>query len=489
MATISDLFKSRVNEIYGKSEKIRIDTRGIINAPRGAALLTSSPDALSSLIGNQIGGALGGSADRPTDTIFPKATGFFTKPISLLAPTEALLKDAVKKGTPYFVKQSPAPRSIIAASKSSPQSFTGAAISAVNKFGSANGLKKLKDSLKKNTTAENEYGAKFGKTSLDGKTYLDKNVLFSKYYEETEINATTFLPEFDTDTNRYTKKLVERTGNKLKSWDNVVNEINEKTHFEDAAKLSESKSANKFQNQIWVTFKKYGNKEIIPFVGSVTGISEDVTPEWSNFKYLGSPFKVYRYQGVERSVKFNLKLYYNTVKERNTMMQKLNYLKSLAFPYEQISEMTYGGNPFNSNGTISASTNRSSQTPERTSQYAFSPQLFYFSVGDMYTNILSHLESISINVEDNVTWPNFQPNGMDATNSSDEILYPSVVDVALSIKIIEQNLHSVDSATKTYKYNFDGRNTPAITSIKDAAPKASQTTAADSLKGKGPVGF
>ena len=57
MPTINDLFKSQVKEIYGKSEKLRIDTRGIINAPRAAALLGSSPDALSSLIGNQIGGA------------------------------------------------------------------------------------------------------------------------------------------------------------------------------------------------------------------------------------------------------------------------------------------------------------------------------------------------------------------------------------------------------------------------------------------------
>jgi hypothetical protein len=472
MATISDLFKSRVNEIYGKSEKIRIDTRGIINAPRGAALLTSSPDALSDLIGNQFGGALGGSANRPTDTIFRKPTGFFTKPISLLAPTQALLKDAVKEGDAYFVKQSPAPPSPKSVLKSTDQTVGRVLLSSINKFGSANGLKKLKDALKKNTAAENEYGAKFSKTTLDGKTYLDKKVAFSKYYEENEINATTLLPEFDVDTNRYTKKLQERTGNKLKSWDNVISEINEKTHFEDDTKLAESKRANKFQNQIWVTFKKYGNKEIIPLVASITGISEDVTPEWSNFKYLGSPFKVYRYQGVERSVKFNLKLYYNTIKERTAMMQKLNYLKSLAFPYEQISEMTYGDN-------------------KQTSQYAFSPQLFYFSVGDMYTNVLSHLESISINVEDNVSWPNFQPNGIDATNSADEILYPSVVDVAFSIKILEQNLHSVDSTTKTYKYNFDGRNTPAITSIKDEAPKPAQQTTAqlDALRGRGPQSF
>ena len=44
---------------------------------------------------------------------------------------------------------------------------------------------------------------------------------------------------------------------------------------------------------------------------------------------------------------------------------------------------------------------------------------------------------------------------------------------------------------KTYKYNFDGRNTPAITSTKDTAPAPAQQTTAqlDALKGRGPVQF
>jgi hypothetical protein len=156
---------------------------------------------------------------------------------------------------------------------------------------------------------------------------------------------------------------------------------------------------------------------------------------------------------------------------------------------EKISEMTYGNNPFESNGTVSARSN--SQAVERTSQYAFSPQLFYFSVGDVYTNVLSLLESVSFNIEDTVSWPNFQPNGIKADKDADSILYPSVIDASLSIKIIEQGLHSIDSATKTYKYNFDGRNTPAITSIKDEAPKPAQQTTAqlNALAGRGPVQF
>jgi hypothetical protein len=169
---------------------------------------------------------------------------------------------------------------------------------------------------------------------------------------------------------------------------------------------------------------------------------------------VGSPFKIYRYQGVERSVKFNLKLYYNTITERDVIIKKINYLKSLAFPYEKISEMTYGDK-------------------KQTSQYAFSPQLFYFSVGDVYTNVLSLLESISFNIEDTVSWPNFQPNGIKADKDADSILYPSVIDASLSIKIIEQGLHSIDSATKTYKYNFDGKGMEAIQS--KPAEKAAST--------------
>ena len=53
MATLLDLFKSQKKDLYGKSENIRIESRGLINPPRGAALLASSPNALADLIGNQ----------------------------------------------------------------------------------------------------------------------------------------------------------------------------------------------------------------------------------------------------------------------------------------------------------------------------------------------------------------------------------------------------------------------------------------------------
>ena len=111
MATIKDLFKQQNTDLYGVTGKIFIESKGLINPPRGAALLLSSPNSIGDLIGNQIAGAIGGSANRPSDTIF-KDDSFLAKPISLFK-TPGALRDAIEKGQNYFVKTSPAPASVI----------------------------------------------------------------------------------------------------------------------------------------------------------------------------------------------------------------------------------------------------------------------------------------------------------------------------------------------------------------------------------------
>jgi hypothetical protein len=198
------------------------------------------------------------------------------------------------------------------------------------------------------------------------------------------------------------------------------------------------------QNQVWVLFKKSGNNEIIPFAGTITGLSEDVTPEWTNFRYLGSPFKTYRYQGVERSLKFELKLYYTSESEKDVMIKKINYLKSLAFPYEQISQIKYSNK--DAENPIDAPTY---------SQYAFSPNLVTLTIGDMYKNMFGFIESLAFSIDDNTTWPNSNHN-MD--KDEDNSLYPSVVSVSISFKIIENHPTTQENSITRYRYNFDGLN-------------------------------
>lgn len=378
MATIQDLFKSQKKDIYGGDE-IRIESRGLINPPRGAALLTSSPNAIADLIGNQLGGTLKGSANRPSDTIF-SGTGVFSKPISL-GKTQQGLKNAIEPGKDYFVKQSPSPNSILAQlsqGASNPAGVaTNLAINAITK----GGLRNLSNSLKKPTP----------------QVYSNKN----KFSNTIDVN---------------------------KKWDiDLVQDVDKI----EADKLSEFIQKYTGKNQIPILFKKYGKSTTIPFEGTVSGLSEDIQPEWSNFRYIGSPFKVNRYQGVERSLKFNLKLYYLTNGQKQNMVKKINYLKSLAFPYDEISEMTYGGNT-------------------QISQYAFSPNLLNIKIGDMYPNIFGFIENLSFSIEENTTWPsNFD-------DPTDTFMYPSVVDVSIAIKIIENHKTETIGGITKYKYDFDG---------------------------------
>ena len=183
----------------------------------------------------------------------------------------------------------------------------------------------------------------------------------------------------------------------------------------------------------------------------MSGLSEDIQSEWSNFKYLGSPFKIYKYQGVERSLKFNLKLYYFTPGQKEMMISKINFLKSLAFPYEEISEMTYGSD-------------------KQTSQYAFSPNLFYLTIGDVYKNVFGLLENISFQVEDNVNWPTL------GVEDIDNYMYPSVIDVSLSMKIIENHkVEKTDGGITKYRYDFDGRG-PIVKNPKKEEQKKTESS-------------
>jgi hypothetical protein len=393
MPTILDLFNSEKKELYDK-ELIRIDSRGLINPPRAAALLASSPNTLADLVGGQLAGAIGGTANRPSDTIF-KGNTPLSKPITLTAFTEAGLRDVVVKGEDYIIKQNPSSDSVLNALSKGGTSATGVAtnlaIQGLNKYGSKGGLKKLSDSLK-NKSNENGYT--------------------NKKPFSTHLNG------------------IERNPVEKKTWDMSNEDLNTISYFQKDSDLQKWIEENRFQNQVPITFQKYGSTTIVPFVGTISGINEDIQPEWANFRYVGNPFKTYRYQGVERSVKFNLKLYYMGIDGKQTMIRKIEYLKSLTFPDNKLSEMTYGDK-------------------KQTSQYAFAPNLLTFSIGDLYKNMFGYMESLSFSIDDNTVWSNFNPTN---ETNGDNSLYPSVIDASIAIKIIEN--HNIENGE--FKYNFNG---------------------------------
>ena len=104
--TLLDSFKNQKKELYGQVPEIIIETQGIVNPAKKAALLVASPTTVGDLIGNQIAGAVHSNANNPSDTIFP-GKSFIDKPITLTKFTEAQLKTAVEDGKKYFVKRFP----------------------------------------------------------------------------------------------------------------------------------------------------------------------------------------------------------------------------------------------------------------------------------------------------------------------------------------------------------------------------------------------
>jgi hypothetical protein len=431
MATILDLFKSKKTELYGKLDNVRIESRGLLNPPRGAALLASSPNALADLIGGQIGGAIGGTANRPDDTIFTNAS-FLAKPISLFKTPETL-RNAINAGDVYYVKQSPSPESIINKIKQGSSSPLGVAANV--------GFNLLKGLKNRNPTRDNPYGARYS-TNINGKP-LDGTKNFSKFYQEYKKtnNPITGINEFIGGT------ISERTKNTIlngKSFDiinkQILTSLTKKDDFNDKD-FEDFNKANTL-NIPFVYIETYGSttKNIL-LPGTISGISEDVTPQIIDFKYVGSPFNVYKYGGVARTLKFELKMYYLDIPTKISMKKNLDKLRALVFPDENISVNEYPNN----NGY---------------SPMLYNPNLVYLTINGLYENLFGIIDNLSISIDDKTPWESMDISDESLRSSikASEI-YPSVINVSIGMKIIENPNINTD---KKYVYNFTGQTAQTL---------------------------
>ena len=434
------------------------------------------------LKGFSIAAAMGGTANRPTDTIFVNPEG----PGALNSrglgqekfQNHSDLINSVKAETSYWVSRAPAEIPWYAGVlKGTPNDIKDKAIALLM------------------SQAKKEIGNMINK----GITKMVKKRLEKKYGPAPEKDAATtpsdpkfqyHVPAYFVDDNANTNKektpknftqYVRKDGKVLSKRENkdiIYGGVTQALNKAGAMAASGEKGANASQfdlinqnilntllypnndelkknlldsidetdgQQTVLIIKPYGKEYSIVFPGAITGISEELSPEWSDFKYLGSPFKSYKYIGVERSLKFELKMYYTTSAEKVVMINKINSLKELVFPYDEITTITYDakdakGNAYN------------------TSQVAFSGNVTELSLGGLYKDMFGCIDSLSTSIEDSTVW---------ASNSQDkkDKPYPSVVNISFSMKIIEN--HGIVDSSKTnvkrFNYNFDGVGIPAST--------------------------
>jgi hypothetical protein len=160
----------------------------------------------------------------------------------------------------------------------------------------------------------------------------------------------------------------------------------------NALKVGEVKDGIDF---VTLKFRPFGGKAA-QFRATISGLSETLSPTWDSNKFVGSPFNYYTYSNIERSVSFNFKVFSLNESEHQIAWEKLNALTDMVYP------LGYRGN-------------------------AVIPPLIGFTLGDMYHDKASFIESLSYTIDDTYPWE-IEKKGM---------ILPMIVDVAVSVKFVE----------------------------------------------------
>lgn len=168
---------------------------------------------------------------------------------------------------------------------------------------------------------------------------------------------------------------------------------------------------------------------------SINGLTETTSPSWDSSKFLGNPFNLYTYSGVERSVNFNLQLFALNANELVNNWEKLKFLTYLCYPTGYQNE---------SIGYVI-------------------PPFIKFTLGDMYNQKDGFIESLSYTIPDSGVWETGQGNAVVdnefvnkfntkelTVNDLKGYKLPKFIDVSITIKFVEQR--STTGLSRMYSF-------------------------------------
>ena len=182
-----------------------------------------------------------------------------------------------------------------------------------------------------------------------------------------------------------------------------INALEYGLDYKDAKDVSNLRDFIKFR------FKDVVNNKFIIFRAILDGITDSVTPEYGEERYVGRPDKVYIYQGADRNVSFNFSIYPKTKQEFPILMSKLDHLIGLCYPSYTEQDMMV--TPF-----------------------------IELTMGDMFVNSSGILMGLSVTVEDNSTW-----------EIDDGLQFPHYMKVACEFRHIGNR--KLSSTNRHYDYN------------------------------------
>lgn len=425
------LFYKQLPSVYG-SDLVRISTKGSVDPARTLAVSTSRYVDLGKnrpTLGKLIGNLLGGSAGRPSDTIFPanaEGKGIATAPpVSINGqPINGKwdgLKYAVEAEKNYAVSQEPATSNALTGLlKGNPSDIARNAAGAI--VGAAKSA--IKNVAINALTSRRKNNINSLKASKKPQPIFLPNTPEKKGSEFIKVKNMLGLPEL-IDVKRLGLKqrdyLIQKSPNGL---------LNSRTY--DITSLNTLVKENTGNDLQFIKIKIEDTFEYLLFPAAISGdINDNMTPEWNSFKYVGSPFNTYRYNGVERKISFDFKVYWIDNGQQVVMRDKLKLLRLLAYPSTNLTAIKLNeSNPYK--------------------PMIFTPNTIQLSIGTFYTNLKGFVSNLSISVPQEVPWASSNPTFLPANSN---IIYPHYVDVSFEMTIIEN--HEIDLETETITYRFD----------------------------------
>ena len=426
------LFYKQLPTLYG-SDLIRISTKGSVDPARTIAVNSSrykSNEVSGGGFGRFVGNLLGGSANRPSDTIFPSLDGKkptlpTTRPVSKdgqpINGDYSGLKYAVEADKKYVVSQEPA----------TSNALTGL-------------LKGTPSDIARNAAGAITSAAKQAVRNVAINVLTSKrknNASLAKELAEGNKKQVKFLP--NTDEKRGSKflksknllgfpELIDVEKLKLKERNYLIDNAISNQRLLNYDGISDLVKLNTGNDLQFIKFKIEGIKQYLVFPAAISGdISDNMTPEWNSFKYVGSPFNTYRYNGVERKISFDFKVYWINNGQQVVMRDKLNLLRELSYPSSKLTNILLGEN--------------NEYMPS-----VFSPNIIQMSIGGLFKNVKGFVSNLSISVPQETTWASSNPLFLPANSN---IVYPHYVDVSFEMTIIEN--HLINNADDTITYRFD----------------------------------
>jgi hypothetical protein len=173
-------------------------------------------------------------------------------------------------------------------------------------------------------------------------------------------------------------------------------------------------------NKIPKDFIKFRIRDLVNgkwliFPAHLGSITDTITPEYSQERYIGRPDAVHVYTGTNRSVSFDFKVAAFTKQEIPIIHEKMNYLVGLGYPHYK--------------GFFEGDMEKRPVTP-----------YIYLTIGDLFVNTPGYFSSITCTIEEGATW-----------EIDDGLQIPQVWNVACEFTYIGKRLpHSL---TKHYEVN------------------------------------